>query len=217
MLFACGRSLPHSGNLTLLPVDSFLHMRLRAHPAMLPALFQPNRPAPPPSLQDPLTRQLRHQLLPRLRKYLLHPQREPRIWALTSCGMLGCLGLPGALPGLLHIEPTSIQGRLLARLVDEEALFSMQLDSLAHILPGMPVDMRFPPMVGKGARGSGVGWSGVRWGRGEGACLIGRDANGCAVCLQMLPARNSRPLPAMGGGGRMRRILEGFVWVRSVF
>ncbi|KAL4444153.1 hypothetical protein ABPG75_011890 [Micractinium tetrahymenae] len=95
---------------------------------------------------DPLTRELRRQLIPRLRKYLLHPLKDVRAMVFAACCMLGCLDPErhAALPGY---PPESIQARLVARMLDVEGRFALSMESIATLPSDSPVDLRFPPMV----------------------------------------------------------------------
>jgi len=63
-------------------------------PALLPTLAVLTRladPCSPHNSQAPLTSELRPQLVPRLRKYFLHPHAEPRLCAISVAAMLGCV------------------------------------------------------------------------------------------------------------------------------
>ena len=77
--------------------------------------MHPPTPAPlPPTPQQALVVGLRRSLVPRLRKYLLHPGREVRVMAVLACFSLGCLS-QDMMSRVLDCGPTSIQVRAAPR------------------------------------------------------------------------------------------------------
>lgn len=65
-------------------------------------------PALPSIPQHPLVAGLRRSMVPRLRKYLLHPRKTVRVLAATHCMGLGCLS-KDMVDQVATCEPTSIQ------------------------------------------------------------------------------------------------------------
>ena len=60
-------------------------------------------------MQSPQCIELRRQLVPRLRKYFLHPDRGVRADAMYSCTVLGCLSLDDAPLLLKKYDHESVQ------------------------------------------------------------------------------------------------------------
>ncbi|KAL4427767.1 hypothetical protein ABPG75_001856 [Micractinium tetrahymenae] len=93
----------------------------------------------------PVVAGLRPRLLPRLRKYLLHPSRAVHMHAGMCCFALGCIP-QAAMEHLGQQGPASALVRLLARVMDPTARHVLQVDGLRHLPPGTLIDLQFPPM-----------------------------------------------------------------------
>ncbi|PRW59286.1 MYND finger domain-containing isoform B [Chlorella sorokiniana] len=109
----------------------------------------------------PLEIELRRCMVPRLRKYLLHPAKVVRGFAAATCMGLGCLSQE-MVSQLAASQPTAIQTRLIARLMDPERGLVLRWQGLQDLPPDAIMDVGLPPMSRAAGAGAG-GLPGLDW------------------------------------------------------